>query len=279
MADSASRALTMTSSLDLPRSRRRIFGLEITLRSAREIAAHVLATRRPDHAGVGLIATPNISHIAALRANSRFRAAYAGAEITTCDGFPVYYYARLRGCAAPGRVTGCDIVSGIMDSPALPGDSRFFFVLDGDRTEAVVHDWARRRGLGDRVATTVPPFGFEVDQAFCRRMAKQISDHGTTHLLMAVGAPKSEIFVHDHRDGLPPCWALCIGQAVKIALGLLPRPRLAQRLNLEWLWRIVLEPTRLAPRYAGSAIGFLLAVIEDLFAAPPGHQESHGRSD
>lgn len=36
------------------------------------------------------------------------------------------------------------------------------------------------------------------------------------------------------------------------------------RLNLEWLWRIVLEPRRMLQRYGPSTIGFLRAAVADL---------------
>jgi N-acetylglucosaminyldiphosphoundecaprenol N-acetyl-beta-D-mannosaminyltransferase len=245
--------------------RDRIFGLKISPWTAHEVAGRVLATLRPAEAGVGLVVTPNIQHIAVLRADPAFREAYENAEVTTCDGFPVYYYAKLRHCAAPGRVTGCDIVEAIMTELVIPDDRRLFFVVDQPRTETAVRAWAEARGMGERVATIIPPFGFEHDKAFCLDLAARIRAHGTTLLFMGVGAPKSEIFVHRHRDILPACWALCVGQGVKIALGLVPRaPRLVQAANLEWLWRTLQEPRRIGSRYAYSISGFVKAVIDDI---------------
>jgi N-acetylglucosaminyldiphosphoundecaprenol N-acetyl-beta-D-mannosaminyltransferase len=110
----------------------------------------------------------------------------------------------------------------------------------------------------------IPPFGFESDDRYCQEMAGQIHAHGTTLLLMAVGAPRSEIFVDRYRSLLPPCWAFCVGQAVKIALGLVERaPGFWQTAGLEWLWRVRQEPKRLARRYLVSSVGFALAVLED----------------
>jgi N-acetylglucosaminyldiphosphoundecaprenol N-acetyl-beta-D-mannosaminyltransferase len=95
-------------------------------------------------------------------------------------------------------------------------------------------------------------------------MAQTIAAHGTTVLVMAVGAPRSEIFVDTHRALLPPCWAFCIGQAVKIELGLVQRASSKWRsVGMEWLWRLTQEPSRLAKRYATAAVGFSAAIIED----------------
>ena len=62
---------------------------------------------------------------------------------------------------------------------------------------------------------------------------------------------------------LPRCWAFCVGQAVKIELGLLRRaPSGWQSVGLEWLWRLLQEPSRLTKRYVTATIGFAAAVIE-----------------
>jgi len=245
-------------------SRGGIFGLQVSPLTAAEIGDKMLA-EAPPGGRLGLVVTPNIQHIALRRRNSAFRKAYDGAALIVCDGFPVHYYALLRHVAGARRVTGCDITEAVMRKTAFPDRHRFFFVVDSAATARGVLDWAARRGLGDRVATAVPPFGFERDAGQSRALAEAIRDHGATLLFMAVGAPKSEIFVDTHRDLLPSCWALCVGRAVKVALGLSKRPPQSwRRLNLEWLWWLIQEPVRIAARCAVSLPGFLLAVTADL---------------
>ena len=96
-------------------------------------------------------------------------------------------------------------------------------------------------------------------------LSGKIREHHTTILIMGVGAPKSEVWVWRHQHQLPNCWALCLGQAVRIALGLTTRaPRLIRTLHGEWLWRICQEPRRLAGRYIRGSVMFLVAIFEDL---------------
>jgi N-acetylglucosaminyldiphosphoundecaprenol N-acetyl-beta-D-mannosaminyltransferase len=143
---------------------------------------------------------------------------------------------------------------------------RLFFVLDRAETEASLRDWARARGFAGIIGAAIPPFGFEDDDALCRDLASRIAAHGTTILLMGVGAPRSEIFVDRYQAWLPPCWALCVGQAIKIELGLVVRaPRAWQVSGLEWMWRVAQEPRRLAGRYIRSSAAFLAAVVADLW--------------
>lgn len=243
-------------------SNRRIFGLSISSLTAGQIADKVVDVPPPG-GGPSLIVTPNIQHVALLHGNPAFRRAYDHAAEIVCDGFPVHYYARLRGAPSPGRVTGCDIVMDIMRRRSFPAPHRFFFVVDNQAAAAATRAWAEERGLASQ--TAVPDFGFETDAARSDALIEAIRAHRTTILFMGLGAPKSEIFVDAHRDRLPACWALCVGQAVKMALGLTPTPPgLVKALNLEWAWRIILEPRRMIGRYVFSAGGFLAAVVRDL---------------
>ncbi len=253
---------------------RRIFGFAVSQLSAREIAHQVATTPPPtrsqgrscgrDWEGVGLVVTPNIDHVRRLSDNRAFAQAYAWAAIITCDGFPVYRYAQMRGCVPAGRVTGCDIARELLRHEPL-GMHRLFFVADSQETAAGLVRWARRRGLSRQVATHVPPHGFERDSACCDALLGMIESHGTTLLLMGVGAPKSEIFVHQHRKVLPQCWALCVGQALRIEAGVIRRaPALVLALNAEWMWRLGKEPRRLASRYAVGSMAFVAAVARDV---------------
>lgn len=242
-----------------------IFGLQVSTMTEHDIATHLASTVRNGDAGPGLIVTPNIQHVAVLRHDPEFRDAYEFAEIITCDGFPVYFYARARGCRPPARVTGRGIVTMMMDHPALLADHRMFFVLADKVTADAVSEWARLHGLNDNVSIVVPPFGFDRDPVQCLTLANKINRFRATILFMGLGAPKSEIFVYRYRGDLPACWSLCVGQAVKVAMGLMPDPpALIVAFHSEWLWRIILEPRRLTRRYIVSTWGFMLAVLDDL---------------
>lgn len=242
----------------------KIFGFTPSSWSAREIAEAIVARPRGATDGVGLVVTANIDHVAQLRHDPDFAAAYAAAKIVTCDGFPVKIYARLRGCEVDDRVTGCEIAAVLMRDCLFGAHHRLFFVVDCAATAAALHTWAATRGLGERTRIEVAPKDFVKQRLYCDALAWRIRAHGATILVMGVGAPRSEIFVNAQRAVLPACWALCVGQAVRIEVGLTRRaPPSWQGLNLEWLWRVLQEPRRLGRRYARSMTGFLGAVLAD----------------
>jgi N-acetylglucosaminyldiphosphoundecaprenol N-acetyl-beta-D-mannosaminyltransferase len=239
------------------------FGLTLSMDTAKEIACTAVS-HTPDD-GVALVVTPNIDHIATIRRSVPLARAYHNAARVVCDGWPVQIYARWCGLRVR-RVTGCDITAELMRMAAQSRSQRLFFIVDSPATERAVRDWAARQGVACEVK--VPPFGFDRDAGYCARLAEAIREHATTVLIMAVGAPRSEIFVDTYRAILPPCWAFCVGQAVKIELGLVRRAsRLWRSVGMEWLWRLTQEPSRLGKRYMYASIGFSFAVVEDQLQA------------
>jgi N-acetylglucosaminyldiphosphoundecaprenol N-acetyl-beta-D-mannosaminyltransferase len=239
------------------------FGLTLSTDSAREIAFNALH-HTPDD-GVALVVTPNIDHIATIRRSVPLARAYRNATHIVCDGWPVQAYARWCGLRVE-RVTGCEITTELMQMAPRSPMQRLFFVVDTLETQRAVCDWAARQGVAS--AVEVPPFGFDRDAGYCARLAEAIREHKTTVLIMAVGAPRSEIFVDSYRSVLPSCWAFCVGQAVKTELGLVQRAsRRWRSVGMEWLWRMLQEPSRLGKRYMSASIGFSFAVVEDQLQA------------
>lgn len=240
-----------------------IFGFVPSRLDAAAVAARIA---RPPPAGHGpsLIVTPNLDHVVQLQRNPAFRAAYRRAALILCDGFPVHYYARLRGHPAT-RVTGADLIARLMHHAEPGALGRMTFVLDAPATAHAVERWAAKRGIAHTVITIVAPPRLIDRPAACESLADTIAGHPPDLLVMAVGAPQSEIFIDRYHAALPDCWALCVGQGVKMALGLVRRaPPLLQSLHVEWLWRLIQEPCRLGPRYGLGAFRFIEAIAADL---------------
>lgn len=247
------------------RTREPLFDMRLRDFDVDQCADYMLTTKRSVEDGVGLFVTPNIQHVSDMRSNPEFAAAMQGAQIIVCDGFPVYRYAEMRGQSLPGRVTGREVVERMMADPARLEGHRLFLIVDSDTSAHAIQEWLAAHAPSVAVETVVPPFGFGSDTRYSAELAARIARFGTTLLFLCIGAPRSEIFVHRHRAILPPCWALCVGQSFKILLGqTAPPPALLVRLNLEWFWRIILEPKRMLRRYGPSSVGFVAAVLKDL---------------
>jgi N-acetylglucosaminyldiphosphoundecaprenol N-acetyl-beta-D-mannosaminyltransferase len=240
------------------------FGIEFTALSAEEIAEGLL--RRPVAAGQGtmLLATCNVDHIVQLRRDAEFRAAYRSAWTVTADGMPVYLYARRRRPAMCGRIAGSDLIATLLKRFDSRRHRPFFVCASvgvAERLEVLLAD----RGFDRRTAGfAAPPFGFEHDTSYSTGLAQRIREHGTTHLAIGLGAPKSETWAHRWRHSLGDCYVLPVGAGLEYAVGAKRRaPRVLRRVGCEGAWRVLLEPRRLFQRYAINSWGFVAAIRED----------------
>ena len=91
-----------------------IFGLRISEMDVADAARAIASSAGAKTGYPRMFVTPNIQHIAEMRTNKELRSALQAADIVTCDGFPVAKYARMRGCAIPGRVTGREVTEYLM---------------------------------------------------------------------------------------------------------------------------------------------------------------------
>jgi N-acetylglucosaminyldiphosphoundecaprenol N-acetyl-beta-D-mannosaminyltransferase len=224
-----------------------MFGLRFHTGDAAAVVAAVAAGRSD---GPRMIVTANVDHIVQLSENAGFRAAYARAAARTLDGMPLVWLARRASRRPVHRVTGHDLLACVLaDPPAFA--RRVFFVASRQDAADALADRLAAEGLPDgSVASVVPPFGFESDSRYSLALAERIRAHGTTLLVMAVGAPKSEIWVDRHRGPLGDLVVFCVGDALNVAAGCMPRaPWLMQRLGLEWIFRFLQAPRRLFRRY------------------------------
>ncbi|MCI9882120.1 MULTISPECIES: WecB/TagA/CpsF family glycosyltransferase [Methylobacterium] len=214
-------------------------------------AADILATSaRQPATRPRLIVTANLDHVVTLSENAAFRKAYDGAVAHTLDGMPLVWMARLCGGTTVQRVTGHDLIAAAFADP-WPAGRQIFLVCSSEAvglhlTERLVSEGAPRASI----AFTVPPFGFENDDAYSADLCAAVRTHGTTLLVLGVGAPRSEIWVDRQGTRLGGPVVLAVGEALNVAAGLVPRaPALMQRIGLEWFFRFWHAPHRLFRRY------------------------------
>lgn len=240
-----------------------VFGLQFYSLDLKTLADR-LTRELPEGNEAHMLFTVNLDHVIHLRKNRAFRAAHERAKIITADGMPVYLYARLRGFHLE-RITGADLLPALMERFS-PARHRLFFITSDKETAERIEAMLKMRGFdGSSLATVVPPFGFEKDPDYSSRLARCIKNHCTTHLVMGVGAPKSEIWLDVYRKQIGSCHAFPFGSAPNFLVGTATRaPRWMRTIGCEWLWRVGCEPRRLFRRYFIDSWEFLAAISDDL---------------
>jgi N-acetylglucosaminyldiphosphoundecaprenol N-acetyl-beta-D-mannosaminyltransferase len=241
---------------------REVFGLLFTELDAEAICSMML--RDCIGSKVKPVVSQNLDMLRLMRECREFALASQAAAVICPDGFPVACYARLRRAWTGPRVTGCEIFRCLAQT-AAEHRRKVFVVAEGNRTANALRAWIAPRSLGTLWDICVAPANLLDDEEGQRSLVKRVLASAPDILIMTLGAPASEIFLYRHRAVLPPCWALCCGQAVRVELGLERRaPALWRRWNLEWAWRLAHEPRRLGPRYFRDALSIPGLIVADL---------------
>jgi len=102
--------------------------------------------------------------------------------------------------------------------------------------------------------TYAPGYGFEKNKKEVAAVIQRIRQAQPDILAVSLGSPKGELFIHQHRFDMNVPVAMQIGASVDFIAGNVKRaPRWMSSCGLEWLYRTIQEPKRLAGRYFNDA--------------------------
>ena len=246
----------------MPDERIHIAGAPLDLLTLDEAVARVdeaVARRRPT-----LNASLNAAKLVRIQSDSELRESIELCDFVTADGVPVVWAARALGHEVPGRVNGTDLMEVLLAHAARRGYSVYLFgsepgVLSRARAEIA------RRHPAIRIAGTQHGFyAPEEEQAVVERIAAARPDI----LFVALGTPQKELFQARHRDQLGVPFTMGVGGSFEVLAGVRKRaPRWAQRFGLEWAFRMIQEPRRLAGRYVVGNTRFVLLVGREVMRA------------
>jgi len=234
-----------------------LFGIEIDAVTLAEAVDRVSQIAAGPFDRCHYVVTPNVDHTVLLQHHLGLRAAYRDAELVLADGAPVVLAAKLLGRALPQRVAGSDLVPALL--AACEERPMSFFLLGAApgvgeiAAENIGDRWPAARVVG----TYSPPLGFEKDAAENERILEIVRDTVPDVLVVGLGAPKQELWVHRHRHRLQAKVALCAGATIDfLAEERVRAPVWMQRTGLEWAHRLASEPRRLFKRYLRDACIF-----------------------
>jgi N-acetylglucosaminyldiphosphoundecaprenol N-acetyl-beta-D-mannosaminyltransferase len=212
----------------------------------------------------GSVFTPNVDHVVTAETDARFREAHAVASLSLADGKPLLWASRLLGSPLPAKVSGSDLVWPLMEQAAA---RRWrVYLLGGAPGVADEAAEVLRRKLGvvivgvDASHVSLEPPVDGVDP-----VADRVKAARPNLLLVALGAPKQEIWIHRNRERIGPAVALGIGASLDFVTGRVRRaPRWMSEAGLEWLVRLAQEPRRMAVRYLWKDPRFALILAREI---------------
>jgi N-acetylglucosaminyldiphosphoundecaprenol N-acetyl-beta-D-mannosaminyltransferase len=197
----------------------------------------------------GLVVTPNVDHVVIAERHAEFREAYAAAALSLADGVPILWAARLLGRPLPEKVSGSDLVLPLAERAAARR-WRVYLLGAGPGVAEEAAGLLRRRLGVDVVGTDAPLVRLDGEPDQSAVALERIRAARPDLLLLALGAPKQEVWAHRHRRALGSTVVVGVGASLDFIAGRARRaPRWMSRAGLEWLYRLAREPRRLWRRY------------------------------
>jgi N-acetylglucosaminyldiphosphoundecaprenol N-acetyl-beta-D-mannosaminyltransferase len=220
-----------------------LLGLDFADLTVAEAAARI--ADRPGSAPFAYVVTPNADHLVRLSRDPTLHSIYRNAALCLLDSRVVAALSHAMGIAAPAVATGSDLTAALLDR-LEPGE-RITIV-------GLAPVWLARLVAQYELAPPAhfdPPMGFDRNPPALRAAAAFVRDHPARLVFLAVGSPRQErLAAAIAAMGDAKGTGLCIGASLEFLAGARRRaPRTMQRLGLEWLFRLLADPVRMARRY------------------------------
>lgn len=234
-----------------------MFGLPFSTMSPDE---SVTALAREIFTGEGaspVVVTPNVHHVVMLSRDGDLKKLYLRADYIFPDGQPLVWLSKMTGGMLRRRVTGADLLPQMCGEIAERGGE--IFILGGfpGDEEKITYHFARRFPRL-KVNVHCPPPGFDPVGGEGEEALRELRRHKPDAVFVCLGMPKQEIWSFAAKEKADRTVFFCVGAALDYFTGSYERaPRAFRAVGLEWLWRTVKEPGRLAGRYARDGLCFL----------------------
>ena len=195
------------------------------------------------------------------RRSEALRRVHNEAGLVTPDGMPLAWLLRLGGHASARQVCGPELMPILFTAGQDRGYRHFLYGANNptlERLSAALQRLAPRARIVGSHAPPYRPLTPDEDEA----VIAQINDCRPDIVWVGLSTPKQELWMAEHRDRLAAPVLIGVGAAFDFSAGLRRRaPRAFQSTGLEWLFRLIQEPRRLAHRYLRNNPAFVGQVI------------------
>lgn len=186
-----------------------------------------------------IVYTPNAEIIMTSKRIKELQNIINSADLTVADGAGVVIGSKIQGSPLPERVAGFDLITKMFNDEHIK--TRPIFIL-GSKQETIEKAAQNLREQGVNICGLMNGYFPKEDDA---SVIEFINYNKPEILLVALGAPKQEVWIHKHKADINARVCIGVGGSFDIIAGVSKRaPSFFQRNNLEWLYRLYKEPWR-----------------------------------
>jgi N-acetylglucosaminyldiphosphoundecaprenol N-acetyl-beta-D-mannosaminyltransferase len=188
------------------------------------------------------VVTVNPELIMAATKNSAFKDIIAKADVVTPDGIGLLMMGQLTGRRLKERVTGVDLCDRLAKEASQHGWKIYLLGAGPGIAQQSAANLQKKYPKLKIVGTS----GADPDPNSAHDIKNDIIAAKPAILLVAYGSPTQELWIQKHRQELDPIVTIGVGGSFDFISGSTKRaPKLVQKIGLEWLWRLVLQPWRI----------------------------------
>ena len=189
-----------------------------------------------------IVVAPNTEFIMLAQKDKEFYNILKNAELATPDSVGVMIGGKLQKKQFKERIPGQAYFRKVLEIGEKEGWT--FYMLGGEdnipklAVDKVKKDYPNIKIIGYHE-------GF-FKQHSEEDVIKEINELKPNVLFVAMGAPLQEKWISKHKNELQVDIAACQGGTFDYEAGKIKRaPKIIQKLCIEWLWRLILQPTRI----------------------------------
>lgn len=212
--------------------------------------------------GCRYIAVTGMHGIMEAHHDSAFKNILNSAGMVVPDGMPLVWLGRLKGYALKRRVYGPELLSAFCESSSRNGIRHFFYGGAPGIVDKLTAELAGRYPGLVIAGTYSPPFR-ALTTGEDQEVVARINEAAPDVLWVGLSTPKQERWMYEHASLLNVPVLAGVGAAFDIHSGEKKQaPEWMRERGLEWLFRLLQEPSRLWRRYIvyGSEFVFCIAL-------------------
>lgn len=205
-----------------------------------------------------IIVTVNPEFLVLAKNNQNFLNILQTADLATCDGFGLKLAGLLMSGINLPRVTGVDLSLELLQQR----DYKLFLLGSTNEVLEKMNKKFVQHNIVGYCSGGLMNENYQLSQQ--DKIIEQIKNSGANLLLVAFGQIKQEIWIKNNLHLLPNIKvAIGVGGTFDFLSGKIPRaPKLMRQIGLEWLYRLIQEPSRILRIWRATVV-FVLIIIKE----------------
>ena len=180
--------------------------------------------------------------------------------IINADGASVVLASKFLGAPVPERVAGIDLMQNLLELSNKKGYSVYFFGAKEEILQDMLKAFKQRYPNLNVVGYRNGYFSPEDE----KKIQEDIKERKPDFVFVGITSPKKEYIIQSFMDNGINTVFMGVGGSFDVLSGHIKRaPLWMQKLNLEWLFRVVNEPKRLFKRYFVGNVTFIKRVLDE----------------